>query len=206
MSERRRLDQPIGTRLGYDLFETESGWAALMWSRRGVVGCSFAQRSPEAAALELRLEMHQATYRPEPGRPARRRLEEFFRGVPVTFDDLRIDTSGVTPFVGAAWEAARAIPPGETRTYGWLAMEAGRPGAARAAGNAMAHCPLSPIVPCHRVVGTSGVLHGYGRDPEIKRFLMAMEWKLAEVRRSAGAAPEIWATNRAPQGAGPSPD
>ena len=66
------------------------------------------------------------------------------------------------PFFRAAWEACLTIPRGETRSYAWVAAAAGSPGAFRAAGQAMARNRLAVVVPCHRVIGSDGGLHGYG--------------------------------------------
>jgi methylated-DNA-[protein]-cysteine S-methyltransferase len=110
----------------------------------------------------------------------RRLLEDYFAGVLVSFNSVRMDARDITPFHRAAWEACRAIPPGETRTYGWLAMAAGRPGAPRAAGQAMARCRMGPIVPCHRVVAADGRTPGYSPDPETAAFQRRMERLLAQ--------------------------
>jgi methylated-DNA-[protein]-cysteine S-methyltransferase len=64
-------------------------------------------------------------------------------------------------FDQAVWRACAAIPRGEVRTYGWVAREIGRPGAARAVGGALGRNPFAPVVPCHRVVGADGRLTGY---------------------------------------------
>jgi O-6-methylguanine DNA methyltransferase len=80
------------------------------------------------------------------------------------------------PFFGAAWQACRRIPPGETRSYAWLAAAAGRPRAVRAAGQAMARNPWALIIPCHRVIGSDGGLHGYGAGGlKVKARLLEME-------------------------------
>lgn len=64
-------------------------------------------------------------------------------------------------FYQAVWEACARIPPGEVRTYGWIAKQIGRPKAARAVGQALAANPFAPFIPCHRVVRTDGTLGGY---------------------------------------------
>ena len=74
-----------------------------------------------------------------------------------------------------ALEAARRIPPGETATYGDLAAEAGSPRAARAVGSAMATNPIPIVVPCHRVVPSTGGLGNYGGGVEIKALLLDLE-------------------------------
>jgi len=90
-------------------------------------------------------------------------------------DLTRIDISGLTDFEQAALRKAAQIPPGEVRSYGWIAREIGRPQAARAVGQAMAHNPVALFFPCHRVVDASGALHNYGYGVEMKARLLRME-------------------------------
>jgi O-6-methylguanine DNA methyltransferase len=86
-----------------------------------------------------------------------------------------VDARGLAAFDRRVYEVVRAIPPGETMTYGEVAVVAGSPGAARAVGNAMARCPLFPAVPCHRVVRASDGWSGWGGDPALKRRLLRAE-------------------------------
>ena len=74
-----------------------------------------------------------------------------------------------------AWAACQSIPRGETRSYAWLATQAGRPGALRAAGQAMAHNPIPILIPCHRVIGSDGSLYGYGGGLKLKQRLLDLE-------------------------------
>jgi O-6-methylguanine DNA methyltransferase len=106
----------------------------------------------------------------------------FFRGEPVswTADDLALDVSteewGFSPFMRSAARALVALPYGETVTYGDLAMLAGRPRAARAAGGFCARNPLGLFIPCHRVVSGSGAAGPYGSyGVEYKRRMLALE-------------------------------
>ena len=80
-----------------------------------------------------------------------------------------------TPFEQEVWTLLRAIPAGESRSYGWLARELRRPDAARAVGAAVGANPVSLIVPCHRVVGTDGSLTGYGGGVDRKQWLLRHE-------------------------------
>lgn len=80
-----------------------------------------------------------------------------------------------TPFRQRVWEALRAIPYGETWSYGKLAAEIGQPTASRAVGLANGRNPISIVVPCHRVVGSSGGLTGYGGGLDRKQFLLEHE-------------------------------
>jgi methylated-DNA-[protein]-cysteine S-methyltransferase len=101
-------------------------------------------------------------------------LEAYFAGRLHEFS-LPLDLRGAGPFDAAVWTATRQIPYGETVAYGELALMAGHPGAARAAGNAMARCPFWPVVPCHRVIHADGTIRGWGGDPWIKRWLLDLE-------------------------------
>jgi methylated-DNA-[protein]-cysteine S-methyltransferase len=100
-------------------------------------------------------------------------LGDYFAGLRAEFD-LPIALAG-TAFQLRVWAALREIPFGETVTYGELAARIGRPTAARAVGLANGRNPISIIVPCHRVVGASGDLTGYGGGLDRKRYLLAFE-------------------------------
>ena len=100
-------------------------------------------------------------------------LDEFFAGERREFS-LTLAPVG-TPFRMVVWHALRAIPYGETISYGELARRIGNPRAFRAVGLANGRNPLSVIVPCHRVIGADGTLTGYGGGLERKRFLLALE-------------------------------
>jgi methylated-DNA-[protein]-cysteine S-methyltransferase len=79
------------------------------------------------------------------------------------------------PFLARAWRELRAVPPGETISYGQLAVRAGNPRAIRAAGQACARNPVTLFVPCHRAVRSDGALHNFGWGLEVKRWLVAHE-------------------------------
>ncbi|MGH2402407.1 MAG: methylated-DNA--[protein]-cysteine S-methyltransferase, partial [Candidatus Limnocylindria bacterium] len=98
-------------------------------------------------------------------------LAEALDGGPLPPVDLR----GLPAFDARVYETVRGVPPGETVTYGEVAMIIGSPGAARAVGNAMARCPLFPAVPCHRVVRASDGWSGWGGDVALKRRLLRSE-------------------------------
>ena len=100
-------------------------------------------------------------------------LAEYFRGHRVEFD-IPIAPRGTT-FQQRVWTLLRAIPYGETRTYGQLARDMGNPALAREVGGANARNPISIIVPCHRVIGADGRLTGYAGGLERKRFLLDLE-------------------------------
>jgi O-6-methylguanine DNA methyltransferase len=125
----------------------------------------------ELAAIERRL-----------SRPVRRAetpawihdaVRDFFRTWSV--DMTRIDISELSAFEQAALRKAAQIPPGEVRSYGWIAREIGHPQAARAVGQVMARNPVALLFPCHRVVDASGALHNYGYGVDVKARILEME-------------------------------
>ena len=104
---------------------------------------------------------------------ARAQLGAYFAGELQTFR-LDVRPAG-TPFQRAVWAALLDIPYGQTETYGALAARLGDPNLGRAVGAANGRNPLSVVVPCHRVVGATGALTGYGGGMENKRRLLALE-------------------------------
>jgi len=110
---------------------------------------------------------------PEAFDDVRVQLGEYFAGTREAFD-LPLAPVG-SPFQLAVWAQLRAIPYGETRTYGELAVRLGQPTAARAVGLANGDNPISVIVPCHRVIGADGSLTGFGGGLERKRILLDLE-------------------------------
>lgn len=106
-------------------------------------------------------------------RTAARQLDEYFTGRRKQFD-IALDMPG-TGFQRAVWNELSQLPYGETTTYQAIAHRIANPKAIRAAGTAIGRNPVSIIVPCHRVIGTSGSLSGYAGGLERKRYLLAHE-------------------------------
>jgi methylated-DNA-[protein]-cysteine S-methyltransferase len=106
-----------------------------------------------------------------------RQLSEYFDGKRTAFE-LPLRPAG-TPFQQAVWEALRAIPAGETRSYADIARAVGRPSAVRAVGAANGANPIAIVVPCHRVIGSSGALTGYAGGLPTKKWLLAFEGRLS---------------------------
>lgn len=105
-----------------------------------------------------------------------RQIQGYLAGERTMFE-VGIDWSGMTEFQRETLQATFAIPYGETRTYGEIAAQIGRPRAARAVGRAEATNPCALIIPCHRVVGADGKLHGYSgaQGLKTKAWLLAFE-------------------------------
>jgi methylated-DNA-[protein]-cysteine S-methyltransferase len=150
------MDSPVGR---LKLTATSDGLAAILWETDGPdrVRLGAAAESP-AHALLIEVE---------------RQLTEYFAGRRTTFD-LPLDCGG-TPFQRSVWEALRAIPFGETRSYAEIARQVGRPRAVRAAGAANGRNPIAIVTPCHRVIGAGGQLTGFAGGLEAKAYLLSLE-------------------------------
>lgn len=107
-------------------------------------------------------------------------LSAYFAGELDALDDIQTETAG-TDFQRSVWQALRDIPAGHTRSYGQLAIAVGRPSASRAVGLANGSNPVALVVPCHRVIGASGKLTGYGGG------LWRKHWLLEHEARHSGA-------------------
>jgi len=113
---------------------------------------------------------------------AERQLQQYFQGDRKSFS-LQLQLIG-TQFQINVWQALLAIPFGETRSYGQLARELGNPNAMRAVGSANGRNPIPIVVPCHRVIGASGDLVGFGGGLKIKAQLLELELGRAAIKPS----------------------
>jgi len=160
--------------------ETRLGKMWIAVSLRGLVAIEDAMSRAEFVAYLWKRFKRPAEETPERIQEAARQVEAYLDGRRGGFD-LPIDWGALTPFQQAALRATLAIPRGETRTYQQIAEQIGRPRAARAVGRAEATNPLPLVIPCHRVVGTDGSLHGYGfgKGLKTKTWLQELEKKPA---------------------------
>lgn len=108
----------------------------------------------------------------------RLQLAAYFAGARREFD-VPLDMRGGTAFQQAVWQALRTLPFGATASYAEMAKHIGNPGAVRAVGAANGRNPISIIVPCHRVIASSGALTGYAGGLNNKKLLLALEAKQA---------------------------
>ena len=164
----------MSQKLSYTVLQTDAGWMAVLASERGIVHATLPRPSADEAEKALGERTQQATHSDERFTDLVARLQGYFRGENPSFQDM-LDLSGGTSFQRAVWEGARKIPYGETRSYGELAEEIGRPGSARAVGQAMSRNPVAIIIPCHRVVASGGKLGGFGNRLDLKWSLLSLE-------------------------------
>jgi len=161
----KTVSSPVGT---LKLVASDKGLAAVLWENE----------DPK------RLRLGEAEERPD--QPvlveAERQLGAYFAGELTRFD-IALDLVG-TEFQKKVWAALLEIPFGETRSYGQIAAQLGKPAAARAVGAANGRNPISIIAPCHRLVGSDGSLTGFAGGLGNKRYLLDLESAAAKVATS----------------------
>lgn len=159
----------------FHLVELPMGWMVLLAGKDGLKRASL-KPTPDEAVEDLGSDLDDAEDDAGFFTHVVECLNRYVGGDMGALDEIELDFSRVTPFFSAAWNACRSIPPGETRSYTWLAVEAGSPLAMRAAGQAMARNRFSLIIPCHRVIASDGGLGGYGGGGlGVKARLLQME-------------------------------
>ncbi len=160
--------------LEYFTFNTDVGWVGILASAKGLLRTTLPQRSVQEVHQLLGDDINYATWSPHRFKDLVKRLRIYFSGHKTAFPD-ELDLSWATAFQREVWQITRLIPYGNTRSYSWVAEQIGRPGAARAVGQALAGNPLPIIIPCHRVLTSDGKLGGYSGGIEMKRYLLSLE-------------------------------
>jgi methylated-DNA-[protein]-cysteine S-methyltransferase len=152
----KTMPSPVGA---LTLVASDAGLTAILWEndRPGRVKLGAMEEAPEHPVLA----------------EAERQIQEYFAGERTSFS-VPLDFRG-TDFQKSVWAALLTIPFGETRSYGEIARQIGRPGASRAVGAANGRNPLSIIAPCHRVIGTNGALTGFAGGLAAKELLLWIE-------------------------------
>jgi methylated-DNA-[protein]-cysteine S-methyltransferase len=149
-------------------------WVAV--SENGLIAVEFPSTQAEFAALLQKKHRAAVEFSPEKVNAVTTQLQEYAAGARRQFD-LPIDWFVLGKFQQMALAATQRIPWGETRTYKEIALEIGSPRGARAVGRAEATNPMPLVLPCHRVVGCDGKLHGYGAGTGLstKTWLLKLE-------------------------------
>ena len=162
----------------YGIAETAFGPMLVAGDGRKLVAIKFevdAKRMPEAVeALSRELRgSYGLVFDQQRVRPLIKQLNDYLSGKRTGFD-VDLDLSWMTPFRRRVMEECAKVPRGEVTTYAELARRAGKPTAYRAVGHTMATNPVPIVVPCHRVVGSSGP-GGFGPGLQMKAQLLALE-------------------------------
>lgn len=168
------------TPIGFALFDTPLGPAAIAWTERGVLRTWTYCRDSGRTRSRVRAAIPGAVETPPP--PAIQRaidgIVTLFGGQPAQLGEVPLDTAAIDPFDLAVYRHTRAIPFGATTTYGAIAKALGEePIRARDVGAALGRNPFAPIVPCHRVVAAGGRLGGFSAPggAATKRRLLELE-------------------------------
>ena len=158
-----------------ELNGTPLGDLRLAASDLGLLAVEWSDSRPELDSYLARLKRPMEENREKLG-PYLDELLAYTRGKLRKFT-FEIDWPSLRPFQRKAMQAVYAIPYGETRTYSQIAVQIGHPNAPRAVGRANATNPMPLVIPCHRLIGTDGKLHGYGGGEGLKtkEWLLKME-------------------------------
>lgn len=160
--------------LKFAVFKTDFGWMGILGSAAGLLELTLPQTSSQAARAQLGDKINLATNSPRFYEDLIGRLRGYFKGNREIFPD-KLDLLEATDFQCRVWQAARAIPYGETRSYSWVAAKIGKPYAVRAVGQALGKNPLPIVIPCHRVLGNDGKLCGFRGGLQMKQYLLKLE-------------------------------
>jgi O-6-methylguanine DNA methyltransferase len=170
----------------YCLFETPLGACGIAWSEPEdsvsqpvVTLVQLPEATPQGTASRIarRAGLRQPSMPPPSIAEIIGKIQRHLQGEAQDFRDVAVELDGAAPFARQVYEAAREIPPGQTRTYGEIAKILGQPGAAQDVGQALSKNPIPIIVPCHRVSAAGGKPGGFsahgGRATKAK--LLALE-------------------------------
>jgi methylated-DNA-[protein]-cysteine S-methyltransferase len=162
--------------VAYALHESPAGTLLLAATPRGLMRVAYLDGSEQEQVLDqlARRVSPRVLLAPRRLDEDRRQLDEYFTGARKTFE-LPIDWRLCAGFGRRVLDATARIPFGELSTYKQVATEAGSPRGSRAAGNALGANPMPIVVPCHRVVHSTGGLGGYTGGLERKRLLLGVE-------------------------------
>jgi len=156
------------------VYESSIGYIIIVIKNGKVVSLDVTDKGTYEAR-KMVLSFHpDATESMTPFKTIRTLLDRYLQGREVEFD-VEVDISGLGSFTRKVLNELRKIPYGETRSYGWLAKKVGKPGAARAVGQALKRNPIPIIIPCHRIIRDDGTIGGFSMGVNIKERLLALE-------------------------------
>ena len=164
-----------GLEVRFGFHPTPFGECLVAVTGRGICHLSFVHPVTRREAVErLRHDWPRATLVPDQAATRRAAVRAFPRPGSTAASSLALHVKG-TNFQLKVWDALLRVPDGAVTTYGGIAAAIGDPNAARAVGGAVGSNPISWLIPCHRVIRSTGELGGYAWGPERKRVMLALE-------------------------------
>jgi len=181
----------------YTLFETAIGFAGIAWNDAGLVACHLPEADREIARRSFLRRFPHAVEAPPPASlaPTIEGVQALMRGEKADLTDAPLDLSRTPEFHTRVYEIARAIPPGETLTYGEIAEKLGDKLLARDVGQALGKNPWPIVVPCHRVTAAGGKPGGFSARGGVDTKL-----KLLAIEGAEAASPKTSSPKAPPQG------
>ncbi|RZS32510.1 methylated-DNA-[protein]-cysteine S-methyltransferase [Herbihabitans rhizosphaerae] len=151
---------------GFSLFDTRIGTCAVAWGEHGIVGLGLPESTAGGTRARMRRRFPDAPEAEPPSSvtDAITAMVALLSGEAADLDGVALDMDGVPEFHRRVYEVTRAIPPGDTMTYGEIATQLGDPGSARAVGQALGANPFPIVIPCHRVLAAGGKAGGFSAN------------------------------------------
>ena len=174
---------------GFCLFDTPIGACAIAWTADAIAGVLLPQDEGEPRTRNRMQSQFAAVHETAP--PAWihaviLRIRQLLEGHPDSLSDVPLDMSGVPQFNQRVYAVARAIPPGQTLSYGEVAARLGERGAARAVGQALGSNPFAPVVPCHRILAAGKRSGGFSAGGGVATKLRMLQIEKAELGDGPG--------------------
>ena len=178
--KRCTMPSTMPTTSGFALFETAVGRCGVAWGPLGLTGVQLPEQDAAATRSRMARRFPQAPESAPPPwvRLAIDKIVALLDGVPpdlANLSDIALDMTGVPPFHQRVYALARSIAPGQTMTYGEMALRLGEPGAVRAVGQALGRNPFAPVVPCHRILAAAGKAGGFSAEGGLRTKLRLLE-------------------------------
>lgn len=171
------------TPAAFSLFDAAVGRCAVIWRDDAIIGVALPGACDEATRGAVRRRHPQAAETAPPAfvENVIAKMIRLCEGEAVNFDDAPLDRSGIEPFANRVYDILLRTPPGETTTYGAIAVELGGAALSRAVGAALGANPFPIIIPCHRVTAAGGKMGGFSAPggADTKRRLLDIEGALS---------------------------
>lgn len=174
---------------GHTLFDTTIGVCGIAWGPEGVVAVQLPEADAARARARLLIGLPPLTEVARPPAPVQAAIEgiqALLKGEARDLLEVPLDMTRLTPFQREVYAMARAIPPGQTRTYGEMARALGDAGLARAVGQALGHNPFAPVVPCHRVLAAGARSGGFSARGGVATKLRMLQIEGAQIGGEPG--------------------